>query len=117
MFSLGEKNFVLLRIWGWMWAKVFLLFEVVLDYNSKRIVEIILRGRISIFGGPKLILYILGKFEKFWGSPKEPSGSAPVHQSQLILKHVVSLHVWMNISLDFLILGALSSLYLMVFKP
>ena len=49
MFSLGEKNFVLLRIWGWMWAKVFRLFEVVLDYNSKRIVEIILRGRISIF--------------------------------------------------------------------
>ena len=27
-----------------MWAKVFLLFEVVLDYNSRRIVEIILLG-------------------------------------------------------------------------
>ena len=33
MSSLEEKIFVLLRIWGWMWAKVFLLFEVVLDVD------------------------------------------------------------------------------------
>ena len=45
-----------------MWAKVFLLFEVVLDYNSRRIVEIIWGGGgwdINFWGAPKSILYIL----------------------------------------------------------
>ena len=56
-----------------MWAKVFLLFEVVLDYNSRRIVEIILGGGggISIFWGAQVnFIYTLkGNLKNF------PSGS------------------------------------------
>ena len=81
MFSLEEKKFVLLRIWGWMWAKVFLLFEVVLDYNSRRIVEIILGGPDINFweGLSQFSIYSKGNLKnsgEAMAPPKESSGSA-----------------------------------------
>ena len=60
-----------------MSAKVFLLFEVVLDYNSRRIVEIIFLGGggggdINFWGGPsQFYIYSKGNLKNF------PSGSTP----------------------------------------
>ena len=69
-----------------MWAKVLLLFEIALDQNSRRMVEIIWRGRIFSFGGAHVnFLYTYSNgHQKNFGGAMEPSGSAPAHYRETL---------------------------------
>ena len=79
-----------------MWAKFFLLFEVVLDYNSRRIVEIILLG-LDVGQGFSFIWSFIGQFSIYFkgnlknsgeamAPPKEPSGSASEDTNQFLVQ-------------------------------